>query len=406
MRKNGDEIRISTKNTTLRAIGFVLALVVAVGAFSYGIASIGQKDPGYYEVEAPTDPELTRYASGFTLTCYFGGENDQIKKQMALAQEVYGEALLRAYKLLDPVNTYDGYVNLATLNASLGQSVQVSEELLSVLTDAWQRTQQGEGYSLFAGPLVREWESILTLGDAAVYDPLRNADSAARIRAVYERTVQPDAFSLTVEGSSVRLSVAQDVLAFLQENEYDGGVVNTGLLHDAYMISIVCAALEAQGFTDGYLVSDSGLTAALSAHSSGGSYCFYSSEEGKTVQSATAAVLPGSAVSMLRSFPLEEGEFMYYSVDDVRRSSISCLTDGTTSPLLQSCLTLRGDGDVVQAAYDSLVLMLQSEQSGLDAAVESLDGTSVVYAAWNETGLRANSADFIPAEGVQLTLTK
>lgn len=405
MRKNGDEIKISTSNTTLRTVGFVIALVVAVCAFSYGIASIGQKDPGYYEIEAPAAEEAARYADGVVFTCYFDGESNQIKKRMARAQEVYGEALLRAYKLLDPVNTYDGCVNLATLNASLGQSVQVSEELLSVLTDAWDKTQQGRGYSLFAGALTREWEGILTLGDAAEYDPLRNADSAARIRAVSERTVQPGAFDLAVDGSSVCLSVSPDILAFLQENEYDGGVVNTGLLHDAYMLTIVRAALEQQGFTNGYLTTESGLTVALSAYGDG-AYCFYSLVEGETVQSATAAVQPGSAASLLRSFPLAEGEFMYYSVDGVPRSVISTLTDGTVNPLLQSCLTLRGDGDAVQAVYDSLTLLLQSEQSGLEAAMASLAGTGAVYAAWGEVCLHANSADFTPAEGVQLTLTK
>lgn len=399
MRNNGDEIRISTSHTTLRAIGFVIALVVAVCAFSFGIASIGNKEPGYYDVEATANEQAERYALGFTLTLYFDGESNAIKEQMARAQEVYSAALLRAYMLLDTENTYDGVVNLATLNASLGQRVQVSDELCAVLADAWNKTQQGRGYSLVAGALIREWESILTLSDAAEYDPLRNADSAARIHAVYERTVQPGVFDLTIEGNTVCLRVAQDYLAFLQENEYDGGVLNTNLLHDAYLLSIVRDALEAEGFADGYLTADSGITVALSAHRGSGAYCFYSTVDDEAAQTATVAIRPATAASLLRSFPLEEGEFMYYSVGDVHRSSVAALGSDASATLLQSCLAVHDD--VVQAAYDALTMMLTDEQATPNDTAAEAEST-LVYAVWSADMLYANSADVLPSDGVSI----
>lgn len=399
MKKNGDEIRISTSNTTLRAIGFVIALVVAVAAFSFGIASIGNKEPGYYDIEATASESAERYALGFTLTLYFDGESNAIKEQMSRAQEVYSTALLRAYMLLDTDNTYDGVVNLATLNASLGQRVEVGDELLAVLTDAWEKTQQGRGYHLFAGALVHEWESILTLADAVEYDPLRNTDSAARIHSVYERTMQPNVFDLVVEGNTVCLSVAQDYLAFLNENEYAAAVVDTNLLHDAYLLAIVRDALEAQGFTNGYLVSDSGLTVSLSAHSGNGAYCFYSLIGDEPTQTATVTMQPGSAASLLRSFPLVEDEFMYYSVGDVHRSSVAALGNDASATVLQSCLAVHED--VVQAAYDALAMMLTDERVTPNTTAAALDST-VVYAIWSADMLYANSAAVLPAEGVSM----
>lgn len=385
MKKNGDEIRISTSNITLRAIGFVIALVVAVCAFSFGIASIGNKEPGYYEIEASASEQAERYALGFTLNLYLDGESNAIKEQMAQAQEVYSTSLLRAYMLLDVDNTYDGVVNLATLNASLGQTVEVGDELCAILADAWEKTQQGGGYNLFSGVLVHEWESILTVDQPLDYDPLTNDNSAQRISALAMETARLTHFDLTAENGCVTVRVSEDYLSFLRENEYELCILNTNLLREAYLARIVCDALEQAGFTNGYLVTDSGLTVSLSTHESG-KFCLYTHPGDEAVLAATVDVMGGAVCSTLRSFPLSDGEFRYYSVENygktVHRSPLSVLSDGVMDTALQSGFVVRTDGDIVRAAYESVLLAAQKDAESLTAAAALLDGAEVACIAW------------------------
>lgn len=397
MRKNhGDEIRVSSTNVPLRLAGFILALVVAVGAFSVGIASIGNKEPGYYEIEAPTAEEAPLYAEGIELTYYFTGSSNEIKAQITAVTEAYGAALLRAYKLLDPVNTYDGFANLAALSASPGQEITVGDELCTVLADAWERTQRGEGYDLFAGALVREWEAILASSDAQQLDPLADESMAQRIRALAEETAKPGQFALSAADGVVKVTIAEEYLDFLRENEYETAVLNTSVLREAYLLSLVRNALEAQGYTNGFLVTDGGLTLSLSGHETG-AFCLYTMDDGEAVQAATNLVTANAACSLRRSFPLVEGEMMYYTLQlpdgvQIHRSPNSVFSAGEADTQVQSACVVRRDGDVVQAAYESALVMLGGAVDGGEA--------EVAFALWGGDGIFTNSDHFVPADGI------
>ena len=293
--------RLSDKTRLwLRVIAFAVALVVGIGGITIGVVRLGSKKPGYYACETNPDEQAPTYALGVSLQYYLDGNSDAIKETSNRLRDAYSAALSRAYKLLDARNNYDGFVNLATLNAAYGTEIQVSDELFAVLTDAWDRTQAGEGFNLFAGALYEEWNSILILDEPEPFDPLNDDEVRIRIAELAKRTAELSNFSLTVLDAAshrIRVDVSEDYLAFLRENEYGTTVLDLNLLEVAYRLRIVRDALEADGLCHGYLTTSDGLTVSLSGNAVG-EYAAYGLIDGKLAQIAALPVTASSACSI------------------------------------------------------------------------------------------------------------
>lgn len=381
-KRDKDKIEVSEKYVGLRLALFIVAFTVAIVAFSYGVSRIIHRDEGYYDISAGKNQETPMYSVGFHLKYYFTGESAEIRNGIKQLGDVYSQALLRSYKLLDAENIYDGYSNIATLNRSIGEEVNVGKELYEVLADAVEKTREGKGYNLFAGALFEEWNAILSLEEAEAieFDPSVNEKTAERIARLAEMTSNLDYFDIEFlddEKYTVKFTVSDEYLNFLRENEYGTRVLDTNLLADAYRLRIICSTLEENGYKNGYAYTASGLTVSLSEHE-GGEYCMYGFNEGYSPEIiASAAVKRGSAASFLRSFPLYDGEIMYYETNGLHRCpNINAITGENGTKNIASSLALDyKTGDPVKVLYENLVDFLgeSAETSDIQTAMTFYD---------------------------------
>lgn len=408
------EIHVSEKHVGLRVFCFVLALLVAVGAFAFGVTRIGYKDEGMHDLTAAADKELPLYSSGVHATIRFRGSSNEIKLALAAADKVYTEALKQAIKLLDAETEYAGTVNLATLNARPNQDVQLSPELYAVLTDAWAKTREQRGYSLFAGPLQAEWQSILVLTEPEDFDPLRNEDEAARLETIARWTgdlSQLRLVTVDAENCVVRLEAPEEYLAFLEEYELKPTVADLNLLRDAYLLELIAPALEEAGLSDGYLSSDSGLNLALSGLDAG-QFGLYGFREGSPLLAASAAVTPGSACSTLTAFSLSAGVNMYYSLEEqgqVHLRNPQLPADGRDRELLLSSCVLRRDGKLADACYENLCLWAANSAQELEELARESE-SAIAWMLRGEDGIvllnPAAKDGFVPEEGFESRQTE
>ena len=381
-----ETIQVSTSHVKLRLVCFILALVLALGAIGFGMSRLIHKDPGYYEIKPDGSEEAPQYGTGITLLYYLEGKSNSIGTQLNQLKSVYGAALLRAYKLLDSGTMYEGYANIATLNASIGQYVQVCEELYWVLKDAFERTQERKGYNVFAGALFGEWNSILSLDNASEFDPENNESMARRIGRLAEETAKLENFDLRFEESdySVELWVSPEYMDFLENNGYSVSVLDLNLLSEAYRLAMVRDALEEKGCGKGYIFTGDGLTLSLSAHE-GGEYCVYGPDGDSVKAVAKMPAKPNSAYSLLRSFKLSDGEVMYYTIEKdgrtLHRHPCFVTATGEFAELLAASGTVRYDGDIVGARYSSIVLYNMGSREEIFAAAEAMDAT-VICVFW------------------------
>lgn len=407
-KEKSNEITVNEKHVPLRILGFVLALVLAVGSFTFGVTRIGHKEEGMYDLTAAADAELPLYQSGLHARFLFRGESGQIKLALGQADKVYTEALNRNVKLLDARQEYDGVVNLATLNARVNQDVSVSPALYAVLTDAWEKTRAGEGYSLFAGPLCAEWESILILTEPEDFDPLRNENEAERLRLLADWAGQIDKLRLVevdAQQCILRVEAPEDYLRFLEEMELEPVVLDLNLLREAYLLELTGKELEEQGLNEGYLSTDSGLILSLSGQRTG-EYVLYGYLNQMPQPAATARVEPGSAYSQFTAFPLITGvQTEYYAIQEAGRTHLRSPwlpADGLDRELLLSSAVLRTDGALADACYENIRLRSAGSAGEIETMAADFDGA----VAWmlqgdeSETVFRNAQAEasFVPAE--------
>lgn len=401
MKRDDEQYTVSTSHVGLRTVAFVLAVVLAVSAFGFGISRIGRKNPGYYEIEAPASEEASFYRNGFTLLYYFEGSSDAIKAEMNTLKDLYSTTLMRSYKLLDSINTYDGYVNLATLNQSAGEPVQVSDELFAILEDAERRTREGKVFSLFAGAMYAEWNSILSLDDISEFDPANHEEMGARITALARKTGDLSHFTLSMDPANhtVSFGVSEEYRHFLEENEYDSHILSTNVLTDAYRLEMIRNALEQRGFCNGYLYTDSGLTLSLSGHGEG-SYAVYARENGQIVQCAAVDAGANSANSFLRVFPMLEEETMYHrSADGSGYYHPNFGADGFFGNATDSVSATRFDGDIVNCCYESLILLNSDSFEAAGSFAGDTDTLFVCTFLQNPNQVFSNQAQKVQGSG-------
>lgn len=358
---NEEELEVSDKHLVLRIILFCLVFVIAVTAFSKAVVGIGYKEPGYYDIETNTVEDALLYNKGITFTHYFDGESDKIKKELLAAKDVYSEVLSRAYKLLDPKNTYDGFVNIAYLNSHLGEDVEISDELFAILTDAYDKTLEKSGYNMFAGAVHSAWNSILVLEDPEEFDPLNDPDEGARISGIAKMTAELEHFEFTVVDADryiVRFDVSDEYLAYLEECEAEPVILDLNVLHDAYMVSMVRDTVEEKGFNRGYITCG-GLTVSLSKHEAG-AYCLYAMDEDGICTAASVPVTAGSVCSERRAFAFSDSELGYYSIENNGRTYYRhpnfAVDTGEFADVLMTSYVISTCGNIVDACYYNTVL--------------------------------------------------
>ena len=329
-------IEVSSKYKVLRTVLFFVAAGVAVAAITLGVLSIGHKDPGWQEISASADSQAPLYSSEYTFQYYAEGSSNQIKSIVRQVTDIYGRTLARAYKLTDPVNTYDGYVNLATINNSAGSDVELEQELFDILSSAYELTQKNEGYNMFAGPLYSEWYSILGSDNAEIFDPLFNDYQAQRIARLSEAVTDASSYSFEIVDSSrriVRFSVSEKLKSLLKELELDVPVLDLNVLRDAYIMDTVRKNLVSQNLNAGQMYSKSGVAFSLVSKQS----------------SAFVSALPVSGYNFY-FYAVQKDGVEYY-----RNPYFDTRTGDFHNYVLQASVSGR-DSEVVKVAYTACMI--------------------------------------------------
>jgi len=385
-----EEITVSTKHLRLRTVLFILAVLVAVAAFAVGITGLTRKSPGYNRIEV-TDKDLLRWNGAVDFEYLFEGSGAVMRVQSKELQGIYGEALGWAEKLLDASERYPGYANLATVNQCMGQDVTVSRELFDVLTDAWARTQAGEGYSMFAGPLWAEWSSLLLLEDPEEFDPAVDAEEAERLRRLAEVVNDPENFRFQIVDAQehiIRFGVSEKLMRLLEELELSCPVLDLNALHDAYLLQLIAGRIEDRGYQNGFLTTPGGLTLTLSGKTEGELRVFGLSG-GKAIPAAKTPLQGGTAYGCARAFPLPEETYWYYSVEAEGQTYYRhpyFAPDGKSPQTVRSACVIADSAP--EAMYQTLKLMWSETPEALASSLT----LPAVYTADGEKRACLNAA--------------
>lgn len=390
-----DPGEISTKHLPLRIAAFVLAFAVAVGAFVISVKQRSGNEAGYAVVSARANGDVPLYAANIQLTYRFEGSSRSIRLMKNEISNCYSNALAYIYKLLDAGKEYPGYAgNLAELNRRLNEDVAVSQELFDVLSDALERSDREEGYSIYAGPLYAEWESVTYTSDPENIDPFVNPDERERLETIARRCVRPTECRLEIvdrEQRLVRLNVEQSYLDFRREYELRSPILDLNLMKDAYLLRYVGDTLELRGFTNGFLATRSGLSRSLSGDS-GGQYAVYSYVNHTAVTAASVPAAAGTVGSLIRAFPLTDDEGGYYDLSGILRGPYILPGADFAEAAARAVWIMRRGGDEVEACCESLRLAAQASAGRIAEAAAESGADLIVWIASDGDGRELHAA--------------
>lgn len=251
------------KKMLVRLILFILALLIAIGSFTTWGIRLGHQESGYQTIEYESTHGDVLYRTGISMLYWAEGSSGEIRTLSNSVRRVYSDSLYRNFILLDEETVYEETVNIASLNRQAGEEIVIPDRLADVLRDALDRTAEDAGYSVYAGALYSEWESLLYLDDPAGADPVNSPEEADRIARITKAVRPENGIRLTLSqggnGTAACLTLPEGYRRMAEEMEITAPALNLNLMRDAYLMDMVAADLEAAGYPDYVLYSRSGL---------------------------------------------------------------------------------------------------------------------------------------------------
>lgn len=363
------------KKQLIRLILFILVVIIAMGSFTIGVIQYLHRDSGYYDVEYSAQTKPTLFESGVHLRYYAEGGSAQIRTEVREVQSAFSDALLWIYQQLDEKHTYEGVTNPASLNAAPGEWIEISKELEAVLREALKYTQAGEGYSLFSGPLHREWEILRYLDEPGDFDPLNSPEERDILDRLTAFISQPDTFSLEIEDGKARLTVSEAYQSWAEEAEIAAPILDLNLVKDAYLLQYTARSLWERGYTAGYLYTDSGLSILLNPTGET-AYQIPGCLDGEAVAAGEISLPSPSAFCQFTACPLKDEKYGYYAVEQngntvYRHPWIDVLSGDTRQVLMTAALGGRME-QLPELTYQMIRLTCCPDQAVVDDALNAL----------------------------------
>ena len=344
-----------------RIIAFLIAVGIAIASFTIGVMQYAHRETGYYEVGYSNAANAEVYDSGVHLLYYAEGGSSFIRQHLNEVQRVFSDDLLQYYRLLSAEKTYEGLNNIAALNAAPEQALKVDAVLYAVLKDAYARHEMQEGYHLFSGVLHTEWQSMRYLEEPEQTDPLLNDDEAEFLKVLTSQLAKKEQFSLEFDdnNSTVTLHISEEYRNWTEQYEIEAPVLDLNLLHDAYLLQLVAMRMTAQGYTDGYLYTESGISISLGKQGNMEYSLYAVGESGVETIAVTALQQPAAFCSFTVVSPTEE-RYGYYKIElegkPYYRHPYVNVKNGSFSNVLMTAALGGTSEQAVDLAYVMLVL--------------------------------------------------
>ena len=371
------------KKNIVRLVVFLLALLIAVGAFTLGITMFAQQKPGFQAVEAAYEENVGSYAAGVSFYYNFQGTSDEIKQQINALKKEYTPLLKTSYMLLDAKNTHDGMNNIASLNQNPGKDLELTEDLFAILCDADAKSQMKDGYSLYGGIFAAARGAAIYAEDPKNFDPLYADTLTDKIGELMEK--EQAALHFDKEKRTARLEIGEELKAFLREYEIGDPVVDLDLLYDAYRLQMIAQALEKKGWKDGYLYTASGVSLCLS-ECSPISVRFCARLDGASYYALEVPAAGGCASSCMRTFALSDGDPGYYTAekDGAVYLRHPYMTSFAENGAVDALLCMKKEGGAPDVCFEGLRLLMAKTKE--EAAALAGGYTEVYYTLGAEEG--------------------
>lgn len=377
-RRPPKKIEVDTGNFKVRIILLIICVIAAAVFLGRGLHQLVNRQTGWQQVESTT--KEVNCSADFSLNYYFGDAGFSASAEYRQIAVLYSEACEEGYRYFHR----EGELNSLRPN----ETVTVSAPLYKAL----ETVEKAGDRSLYLAPVYAEYDRIFlceTEAEAALYDPYGDEELAAYIREVMSFCSDPDMIGLKLlDGSAVRLEVAEEYLAFAEENGIEE-FLDFGWMKNAFIADHMAEKLIANGFTRGYIASFDGFTRNLDESGTRYSQNIFVRNENLVDMPAVMEYEGPMSIVSLRDYPMGDiDRWHYYAFSDGR--VVSVYLDPVTGGNRFACHELLGFSKEKSCAE---VLMETKALWMADTLDKTrLSGTDGIDFVWSDDGsLRCSS---------------
>ena len=254
-----EKVEVNEKHVVLRIVLFVLATLLAVGAFAYAIIKLLTVEKGWREITA----ESAKMNCGSDFTFYYdlgSGEQGATEEKKALTV-LYTGLCENAYALFNEYETDETVNNVRSVNENVNRNVEVDQALYNAL-----KTAADNGRYLFYAPYYEVYMQMSFASydyAAESYDPTISPSIAEFFERAAEFISSPLHVDLYFSGNgNVRLFVSDEYLEFARENGIDV-FMGFGWMKNAFICDYLVDSIVEKGYTHGYIASEDGFYRGL-----------------------------------------------------------------------------------------------------------------------------------------------
>ena len=372
----------------LKTKWLLVGAFVALALVAFGIAINGwlSEEPGWVEIEA-TAGKMHCGEDFIFSYCLGEGELSPTNEKKQISA-LYSDCVIRAYRLFNSYQDFEGVVNLRTLNQNPNQAYTVDPVLYNALAQA----EQSGGRLVYLGAVAEEYrKEFYGQSDPHTWenDPAVNAEFATFFKTVADFANDPQAVQLELGANhTVTLRVSAEYLAYAQENDLSV-FVDFHRMTNAFIIDYLAQQMIEKGFTKGCISSCDGYVRNLD--DSGTPYSLNLFHlRGTDVYSAARMEYTGArAMVSMRAYPLGERDALSYCT----------LPNGKIiTPYLnqQTGLYKAATNELVAYSEDdgcaALVMKLWSVYTAEELHLNDLQTTDVNWVWIDDTVIRSNDA--------------
>lgn len=329
MLKPVQNVEVSDKHVALRVVFFVLAVVIAIGAFAYALIAILNVPNGWMQIEASAS-EISA-ANELSFYYYVSSERGEARAEKNAVTQAYSEACVNVYRLFDAIT--DNGNNVRAVNLNLNKAVSVDPALYQ----AFKTLSECDVKLLFMAPIYERLSNIFYANgdyEAKQFDPSFNPVEKAFWDEVLTYINNPDDVSLDLlENNAVRLNVSEGYANYAEKNGIKN-FVDFFHLKNAFVVDYVVDTLFAKGYKVGFVSSDDGFTRTLSGERSDVTVTLFDGVGGLPVACAQLNFKQSLSAVNLHSFKIRASEQYFYRYSDGTTVSPFVSYDGSS----QTCL--------------------------------------------------------------------
>lgn len=313
-------IEVAKKNLPLRITLLALALVIAFGAFAYGISSLLTTKPGWTDIKS-TSASLN-CSEDFVLSYNLGAGEMSATAENKQLTALYTKATEDAYQIFNNEYASDELHNIHYVNTHFNEEITVESALYKALS----AIAKADNRNIYLAPAYAQYGQLFVCEndvEAMQYDPQRQDETKAYIAEVVKFANDPQMISIEILGNQkICLNVAQEYLEFIAANEI-AYVLDFSWMVNAFIADYIADVLLENGFSNGYLSSYDGFTRNLLKTEDKFTLNVYH-RTGREVTLPAAMTYTGScSIVSLRDFPLSNSDrWHYYAFEDGRIASL------------------------------------------------------------------------------------